>query len=92
MINERVHSRTHYNKSTKMYSFVLQVLRKTKSISTIKSITTDGARNMTGAINGFIRRTEVKLHKALFWIVCLLHLDELVFRHLFEEIGKTAGF
>ncbi|GBL91579.1 hypothetical protein AVEN_23638-1 [Araneus ventricosus] len=39
--------------------------------------------------NGVIRRHELKLHRPIQWIICLLHFNELPLRHLFER--KSSG-
>ena len=66
----------------------VNVLRETKSVSTLKSFSSDGCPVMTGHTNGTIRHVEVKLNRPLQWVICLLHFVELVFKHLFEAIGK----
>ncbi|GBL75106.1 hypothetical protein AVEN_193281-1 [Araneus ventricosus] len=43
----------------------------------------------TGAFNGVIRRLELKLHRPIQWIICLLHFNEFPLRHLFES--KSSG-
>lgn len=41
---------------------------------------------------GIIRLMEKTLNRPLQWIICLLHMNELPFRHLFSFIdGKTSG-
>ncbi|GBM51168.1 hypothetical protein AVEN_254585-1 [Araneus ventricosus] len=44
-----------------------------------------------GAISGFVNtmRHELKLHRPILWIICLLHFNELPLRHLFER--KSSG-
>ncbi|GBN81624.1 hypothetical protein AVEN_156731-1 [Araneus ventricosus] len=43
----------------------------------------------TGMFNGVIRRLELKLHRPMQWIICLIHFNELPLRHLFER--KYSG-
>ncbi|GBL85305.1 hypothetical protein AVEN_222767-1 [Araneus ventricosus] len=49
----------------------------------------DGTVVNTGVFNGVIRRHELKLHRPIQWITCLLHFNELPLRHLFER--KCSG-
>lgn len=52
----------------------------------------DGTNCNTGWKSGIIRCIELKLKKQMQWIVCLLHANELPFRHLFIYLdGKTSG-
>ena len=67
---------------------ILQVLRKYESLETVISVSSDGPNVNTGAFNGAIRNLEVAVNKPLQWLVCLLHLNELVFRHIFEHVGE----
>ncbi|GBM70797.1 hypothetical protein AVEN_127343-1 [Araneus ventricosus] len=43
----------------------------------------------TGVLNGVICRLELKLHRPIQWIICLLHFNEFPLRHLFER--KSSG-
>lgn len=46
----------------------------------------------TGWKGGIIRHLEVKLGRPLQWVICLLHLNELPTRHLFQHLfGSTTG-
>lgn len=52
----------------------------------------DGTAVNTGLRNGIIRRIELHLGKPLQWAICLLHFNELPFRHLFQYLdGKSTG-
>lgn len=52
----------------------------------------DGATTNTGAEGGVITRFEILLRRALQWLICLLHFNELPLRHFTEEIdGKYSG-
>lgn len=52
----------------------------------------DGTATNTGWKNGAIRNLEIKLGRPVQWFVCLLHFNELPFRHLFESVdGDTSG-
>ncbi|GBM46404.1 hypothetical protein AVEN_73879-1 [Araneus ventricosus] len=49
----------------------------------------DGTVVNTGVFNGVIRRLELKLHRPIQWLICLLHFNEFLLRHLFEL--KSSG-
>lgn len=52
----------------------------------------DGTVTNTGWKSGVIQRLENHIGRPLQWSVCLLHFNELPFRHLFQHIdGQTAG-
>lgn len=52
----------------------------------------DGTVTNTGWKNGIIRQLELHVGRPLQWSVCLLHFNELPFRHIFQHIdGQTAG-
>ncbi|GBM01313.1 hypothetical protein AVEN_170360-1 [Araneus ventricosus] len=56
------------------------------SLEKLVVIGCDGAAVNTGWKNGLIRRIEIHLRKALQWAVCLLHFNDLPFRHLFQYL------
>ena len=52
----------------------------------------DGTVLNTGRMNGIIRKLEEKLNRPLQWSICLLHFNELPFKHLFQELdGRAIG-
>ena len=52
----------------------------------------DGTAVNTGRVGGIIKRIEMFLERPVQWIICLLHLNELPLRHLFDDInGKSSG-
>ena len=52
----------------------------------------DGCSTNTGIHRGVFRCVEVELNQAVQHVVCLLHCNELFFRHQFEEVdGVTLG-
>ena len=64
----------------------------TNSLDTLPGVICDGTAVNTGRVSGVKKRLELFLERPLQWIVCLLHLNELPFRHLFDAIdGKTTG-
>ena len=52
-------------------------------------IGTDGTASMTGQHAGFIRSLELLLKNPLQWSICLLHCNELPFRHVFKMLDGT---
>lgn len=50
----------------------------------------DGTNTNTGWKGGIIRKLEEKMGRPLQWVVCLLHLNELPFRALFEHIDGVS--
>lgn len=50
----------------------------------------DGTPVNTGVTCSAIRYLEEKLNHPLQWVICLLHFNELLFRHLFEKIDGLA--
>lgn len=58
----------------------------------MKAAGADGCPTNTGPNGGVIRLLEVHLGRALQWLICLLHLNELPFKYYFAFIdGETAG-
>lgn len=52
----------------------------------------DGTVTNTGWRNGVIRQIELHVGRPLQWSVCLLHFNELPFRHFFQHLdGVTTG-
>ena len=52
----------------------------------------DGTAVNTGRVSGVIKRIEMFLEMPVQWIICLLHLNKLPLRHLFDDIdGKSSG-
>ena len=73
------------------FNISFQVLDKYDSSKTIKSISSDGTPVNTGLDNGANRILEELVDMALQWLVCDLHCNELLFRHLFCKIGKEKN-
>ena len=73
-------------------TLLYELLEEYKSLDAILSLNVDNEKKNTGRNNGLIRQLEIQLGHALSWICCILHLVEVVFRHIFEEIdGKANG-
>ena len=67
---------------------------KSKSIDLekIQAIGCDGTAVNTGVKKGVIRILETTLERPLQWLVCQLHTNELLLRHLFLHVdGATLG-
>ena len=60
--------------------------------SSIQVIGCDGTNVNTGTSGGILQHIEERLGRAVHWSVCLLHLNELLLKRIFEQIdGKTTG-
>ncbi|GBM81798.1 hypothetical protein AVEN_145964-1 [Araneus ventricosus] len=58
----------------------------------LEVVVCDGTVTNTGWKNGAIHRIEKHVGHPLQWNICLLHFNELPFRHIFQHIdGQTAG-
>lgn len=58
----------------------------------LMAIGCDGTVTNTGKFNGVIRVLEKRLQRPLQWIICMLHLNELPLKHLFNKLdGVTKG-
>lgn len=52
----------------------------------------DGTPVNTGTKGGAIKLIEDSLNRPLQWLICLLHFNELPFRHIFKHLdGETSG-
>ena len=71
---------------------LLMILKKYKSNGTLMAMLCDACRANTGHTIGAFRYVELDLQRPLQHIICLLHQNELPFRHLFESIdGKSSS-
>lgn len=62
------------------------------SLENLIVIGCDGTSVNTGWKTGLVRRVELYLRKPVQWAICLLHFNELPFRHLFQHLdGNTTG-
>lgn len=58
----------------------------------ITAVGSDGTVVNTGWKSGIIRKIEESLGHSVQWIICLLHINELPLRHIFQKLdGTTAG-
>ncbi|KAE8751248.1 hypothetical protein FOCC_FOCC002076, partial [Frankliniella occidentalis] len=73
-------------------SIVGHINSKDISLDETSSIGCDGTSVNTGHKGGVIRLLELKLQRPLQWLVCLLHFNELLMKHMMEEKdGPTNG-
>ena len=71
---------------------LISCVNGTNSEDTQQAVICNGTAVNTGKVSGVIKRFELFLKRPLQWIVCLLHLNEQPFRHLFDAFdGKTTG-
>lgn len=73
-------------------SIVDYFLEQNISTDDLVAVGCDGTNVNVGRQGGIIRLLEKRFNRPLQWIVCLLHMNELPFRHLFQHMdGKTSG-
>lgn len=73
-----------------IYEFLLK--EHPQSVGNINVIGCDGTAVNTGWKGGIIRRLEEKFNHPLQWVICLLHLNELPLRNMFQFLdGTTSG-
>lgn len=59
-------------------------------LKNVVAIGCDGAPVNTGVLNGIIRHFENFLNRPLQWIICLLHLNELIFHRIFAFLDSSS--
>lgn len=65
---------------------------KSIDLTHLIAIGCDGTVTNTGHKNGIISQIEKYVGHSLHWFICLLHMNELPLRHLFQDIdGSTTG-
>lgn len=64
-------------------------INKALSIDELFGICCDGEPANTGTENGVLRLFEKQLNRPLHWFICLLHFNDLLFRHLCTALEKT---
>jgi len=74
-------------KQRKLQEFFVE---KNLLLDDLIGICCDGENTNTGTENGILRRFEIALGRPLHWFVCLLHFNELPFRHLFNALEKSS--
>lgn len=65
--------------------------KKGIDLSDLIGVCCDGEPKNTGHLNGILRNIENIIERPLHWFVCLLHFNELVFRHFFEKIDSSIA-
>lgn len=71
---------------------IFSFLNDEKVSKDFKAVGTDATNVNTGWKGGVIQAIEEHLALPLQWLICMLHLNELPFRHLFRHLdGRTTG-
>ncbi|CAD6208877.1 GSCOCG00010699001-RA-CDS, partial [Cotesia congregata] len=71
-----------------IYDFLLE--KYPQSTKDINVNGCDGTAVNTGWKGGIVRRLGEKFNRPLQWVICLLHLNELPFKNLFQFIDDTT--
>ena len=81
------------SKASDVAKEVLSIVRSTDSETTLLAVVCDGTVNNTGKRNGVICKIEEGVGRALQWLICLLHTNELPFRKYVSMVegGFTTG-
>ena len=69
----------------------LDVLAEHNSLESVLAVVADGTNTNTGYKDGMIAHVERDLEDPLLWLICLLHGNELGFRHFFELCDGGFG-
>ena len=76
----------------KIAASVYSAIKDTALEQKLKIVGSDGTAVMTGKSKGFIVSLETSIGRPLQWVICLLHLNELSLRHVFQNLdGVTSG-
>ena len=79
---------TGYKIATSVYYVIKDTVLKQK----LKIVGFDGTTVMTGKSKEFIASLETLIGRPLQWVICLLDLNELALRHVFQNLnGVTSG-
>lgn len=66
--------------------------QKDINLDQVNIIGCDGTNVNVGRNNGIIVKLEERFNRPMQWCICLLHLNEVLLRHIFETLdGKTSG-
>lgn len=63
---------------------------KNLSLENLIAVCSDGEVANTGTSGGVLRLIERYLDRPIHWFICLLHFNELPFRHLYNAVEKSA--
>jgi len=83
----KLENETAAHKVNKLIDFFQE---KQLSLDSLIGICSDGEPANTGIQGGILRLFEKQLKRPLHWFVCLLHFNELPFRHLFDTLEKST--
>ena len=78
---------TGYKIATSIYSAIKDTALEQK----LKIVGSDGTAVMTGKCKGFIASLATSLGRPLQWHMCLLHLNELPLRHVFQNLDAVTS-
>ena len=71
---------------------LISFIHDNRSKESLQALGCDGCPTNIGKHSGIIRTIEVALNRPLQWLVCMLHLNELPLKHIFEHFdGTTSG-
>ena len=88
---------TGYKIATSVYSAIKDKLcnqdnQRSALEQKLKIVGSDGTAVITGKSKGFIASLETLIGRPLQCVICLLHLNELPLRHVFQNLdGVTSG-
>ena len=78
---------TGYKITTSVYSAIKDTALEQK----LKIVGSDGTAVMTGKSKGFLASSENLIGRPLQWIICLLHLNELLLRRVFQNLDGVTS-
>ena len=77
--------------SISVANLLFDVAKKTNSVKTIKSLSSDSPNVNTGWKNGAIRKFEELIENEVQHLNCDLHLNEKLFEKVFITVGKRSS-
>ena len=78
---------TGYKIATSVYSAIKDTALEQK----LKIVGSDGTAVMTGKSKEFIGLSETLIKRPLQWVICLLRLNELPLRHVFQNLDGVTS-
>ena len=78
---------TGYKIATSVYSAIKDTALEQK----LKIVGSDGTTVMTGKSKEFIASSETLIGRPLQWVICLLHLNKLCLRHVFQNLDGVTS-
>jgi len=86
------HLQPDTSKAKDIANYLIDYLDENGIASDIKVIGCDSTSVNTGSKGGVVHIIENLLHHKVLWSICMLHTNELPFRHLFVSFdGPTSG-